>query len=476
MPTMFKAEDLYFMGDSAAIGANVGDFSFPRLLAERIYRISVGTRYSLIVAREFNESAGEVLIPYSAGFIPDINSYKGHLGLPKDNLKDGSNSVQPVFEDQANMYKSYAGVELVEGSGIIHSMFLDLEGNAWATGANGDGQLCLGNQVDKFVPHKVALSEKVVDIAIGAKHTLLLTKTGKVFACGSNNRGQLGLGEDLSQTNEPVRITELNPVESISAGMEHSLIKTSDALYVFGSNEFGQLCTNETIGGNVYTPRSLPTIDEDLVKTFTAISQSTFVLHKNGTVDACGRNNFGQLGDGTNTDSSYSSNIGADIPEMAHVVLVGKGPSSHSGFFHTDSGYVYATGLNANGQLGLGDFEDRNVPTRSAFSQRDGVLEIGTAVTHTLTLGESGLACPATENNCLPGGCDGVCSGASGIIGDGSCKDGEEACVDLTGIVGTDSVRILMCYLPLSKFILSQLFRPQVPWGTGLLRGRGQYW
>jgi len=383
------------MGDSAAVGFEAGDINSPTILAEGVITsISAGSYYSLPVIQGF--------VSFSGGFIPDINSYKGHLGLERENVVEGNNTLVQVNNDRGNLLlvdKSYAGVEHGEGSGIIHSMFLDLDGNAWATGANDYGQLCLGDQVDRFEPHKVTLSEKVVDIAIGAQHTLLLTESGKVFACGGNPHGQLGLGEDVGQTNDPVQITGLNPVESISAGKEHSLMKTSDALYVFGSNEFGQLCTDEALGGNIYTPHPLPK-DEDMVNTFTAISQSTFVLHNSGVVDACGRNDHGQLGDGTNIDSSYSSNIGASIPGMENnVVLVGKGPSSHSGFFYTDRGYMYATGLNADGQLGLGDFEDRNVPTRiDAFRQSDDVIEIGTAVSHTLSLGEhvTGTFSPTT--------------------------------------------------------------------------------
>ena len=391
MPTI-EGEDIYFMGNSAAVGFDLGDINTPINLAEGVITsVSAGSNYSLPVIRGF--------VSFSGGFIPDIDSYKGHLGIPKEYVVEGNNTLVQVFDDRNFLLlveKSYAGVELTEGSGIIHSMFLDLDGNAWATGANNAGQLCLGDQFNRFTPHKVTLSEKVVDIAIGAEHTLLLTETGKVFGCGWNVQGQLGLGENVDATTEPVQISNLNPVESISAGRQHSLIKTSDGLYVFGSNQYGQLCTEEAIGDNIYTPHFL-SVDEDLVESFTAISQSSFVLHKSGIVDACGRNNVGQLGDGSNTDSSYSPNIGADIP--GKVVHVGKGPSSHSGFFYTDGGYMFATGLNADGQLGLGDFDNRNVPTRiDAFEQSDDVIEIATAVSHTLSLGDhmTGTFSPTT--------------------------------------------------------------------------------
>ena len=47
--------------------------------------------------------------------------------------------------------------------------------------------------------------------------------------------------------------------------------------------------------------------------------------------------------------------------------------------------------------------------------------------------------CPATEDNCLPGGCEGVCNGATGTVGARSCRGGDRTCVDLRGNVGADS-------------------------------------
>lgn len=53
-------------------------------------------------------------------------------------------------------------------------------------------------------------------------------------------------------------------------------------------------------------------------------------------------------------------------------------------------------------------------------------------------------SCPATNDNCLPNGCDGVCKGAIGTIGSNSCfgnKNDTDAasCVNLNGTVGNGS-------------------------------------
>lgn len=74
------------------------------------------------------------------------------------------------------------------------------------------------------------------------------------------------------------------------------------------------------------------------------------------------------------------------------------------------------------------------------FDEVDGVTS-GSVFAYAVVGGD---ACPANEGNCLPGGCEGVCVGAAGTIGAGSClanAPGDEACAFLNGIVGANSCR-----------------------------------
>ena len=52
--------------------------------------------------------------------------------------------------------------------------------------------------------------------------------------------------------------------------------------------------------------------------------------------------------------------------------------------------------------------------------------------------------CPATEDNCNPGGCEGVCKGSMGSIGVDSCWGAsmlDDTCVNLNGTVATKACR-----------------------------------
>ena len=73
-----------------------------------------------------------------------------------------------------------------------------------------------------------------------------------------------------------------------------------DGIYLSGSNEYGQLCT-DTGGDNVSVPGGLQ-VDERVATQFEATKYSSYILYEDGSINGCGRNNFGQLGDGTNQD------------------------------------------------------------------------------------------------------------------------------------------------------------------------------
>lgn len=52
----------------------------------------------------------------------------------------------------------FAGVENAPDSGVIRTIFLDGQGQTWATGSNSSGQLCLGDTVEKvMIPERMPI-------------------------------------------------------------------------------------------------------------------------------------------------------------------------------------------------------------------------------------------------------------------------------------------------------------------------------
>jgi alpha-tubulin suppressor-like RCC1 family protein len=99
----------------------------------------------------------------------------------------------------------------------------------------------------------------------------------------------------------------------------------------------------------------------DNIMVAAGINHSVFLL-SDGTVMTCGQNNYGQLGDGTNTDRNspvYVYTTGTT--KLSNVKNV------YTGGYHTlfllNDGTVYVCGRNTDGQLGNGNNTNLNRAT-----------------------------------------------------------------------------------------------------------------
>src|SRR5579862_68697 len=103
----------------------------------------------------------------------------------------------------------------------------------------------------------------------------------------------------------------------------------------------------------------------------------TLFIESDGSLWAMGRNDNGQLGDGTTTSRN--------VPEMivpSNVVMVAAGVA-HSLFVKSD-GSLWAMGANGNGQLGDGTTTDQHSPEQIVFN--GGVTAIAAGSDHSLFL------------------------------------------------------------------------------------------
>ncbi len=88
-------------------------------------------------------------------------------------------------------------------------------------------------------------------IAAGYSHTIFLKSDGAVWATGYNPYGQLGDGSTAGKSN-PVQVTDSsgNPfsnVAAVAAGYHHTIFLKSDgSVWATGRNNFGQLGDGST--------------------------------------------------------------------------------------------------------------------------------------------------------------------------------------------------------------------------------------
>ncbi|MBI0090716.1 InlB B-repeat-containing protein [Bifidobacterium sp. W8113] len=226
-----------------------------------LHAVQISTSWS------FDMALGQDGYVYTWGY----NAY-GQLG---NNTSDGisTNIFHPtpsrVFATGKSTAAAGPWLKAVQVSaGGWHALAIDEDGNTWAWGYNGHGELGNGKTYANPVPVRVqypkdAGTVAATQISAGFYHSLALDKEGNAWAWGRNDYGQLG-DNTTSDRHSPVKVLAsaqstssaepwLNPVQ-ISAGWQHSLaVGTDGVAKAWGDNQYGQL-GNPNAGSRSLTP------------------------------------------------------------------------------------------------------------------------------------------------------------------------------------------------------------------------------
>ena len=235
-------------------------------------------------------------------------------------------------------------------------------------------------------------------------HSLGLASDGTAYAWGSNNYGELGNGTISRDPNPlPVAVTTTGTpmagktITAVSAGSYYSLALAGDGtVYTWGRNNYGQLGNGTTDDSNI--PVAVTTTGTPMAgKTITAISAGRFhslALASDGTVYAWGFNEEGQLGNGTTDDSNIPVAVTTTGTSMAGKTITAiSGGYSHS-LALASNGTVYAWGYNDYGQLGNGTTTVSNKPvavttTGTPIADKT-ITAISAGYSHSLALASDG--------------------------------------------------------------------------------------
>jgi alpha-tubulin suppressor-like RCC1 family protein len=223
-----------------------------------------------------------------------------------------------------------------------------LEGGAVrAWGANGSGQLGDGTTTSRDVPVAVSGLSGAIAIAGGWEHSLALLSNGKVMAWGKNRGGELGNGTTVS-SDVPVEVTGLSEeAKAIAAGNEFSLaLLKSGKVMAWGRNDEGELGNGTTVSSDV--PVEVKGLSEE-AKAIAAGKLHSLAVLKGGAVMAWGKGNDGELGNG----AEKSSAAPVAVSGLSNVAAVAAG-GNHSMAVLEGSGKVMAWGENSVGELGDG--------------------------------------------------------------------------------------------------------------------------
>lgn len=196
--------------------------------------------------------------------------------------------------------------------GDYHTVLLTATGKVYSWGDNQFGQLGESTTQSKAEPTAVVLSalgtKTVTAISTRGLHNLLLANDGTVYAWGYNAQGQVGDGT-LTNKLAPVLVSGLlngKIATSVHAGYDHSIVWTSEGkAYGFGTNNFGQCGNRSTLSPIANGPVESIAINQFMtakgetpLKTVLG-DDFTLILTNTRKIVGFGRNDLGQLGDGS---------------------------------------------------------------------------------------------------------------------------------------------------------------------------------
>ena len=274
----------------------------------------------------------------------------------------------------------------------LHACVLHEDRTISCWGDGNGGKLGQGDASKHFLPVKVPRITDAVAVSAGDEHTCALHSDGGVSCWGWNSAGQVGGTTNPSYS--PQRVPGLSDVVVISAGRNNNCAVHSDGdISCWGSpysatdsgpqrfsarNAFTSVSNGSdracaaSVAGNVYcwrygqSPAAATRIGylTDVVEVSVG-NANTCVLHRDGGVSCWGRNEAGEVGDGTTTPRQRPERV-AGISD-AVAVGVSKGSdniTAHACALRAD-GSALCWGGNETGQLGDGTNQNRLVPTRA---------------------------------------------------------------------------------------------------------------
>jgi alpha-tubulin suppressor-like RCC1 family protein len=240
------------------------------------------------------------------------------------------------------------------------------EGRVYCWGDNAYGQLGTGTQTDANAPVPVNTDgvlngRTVTKVSVGRNYACALAD-GRLFCWGNNLSGQLGDGTALNLRLLPVAMApsglDQTRITDVTTSDGFTCVLADGAPYCWGANTFGQLGDDTT--NDRLIPQKVVTQGALLGKTIRSVQAGQFSVCAlaNDGIYCWGRNNSGQVGDGTFVTPRKVPTKTATIPGTISELSLG-----YESACALADGKAYCWGGNSFGQLADGSQVNRNVPT-----------------------------------------------------------------------------------------------------------------
>ena len=244
------------------------------------------------------------------------------------------------------------------------------------------------------VPRMWEDTSDITRIKTGGSHACALHEDGTITCAGANWYGNLGNGEfGTSISWVPVKVVGIDDAVDVSLGFTHTCaVHATGEASCWGRNDDGQL-GNGTDGSenNSNTPVKVLGIT-DAVSITAGSNSLTCVLHATGEVSCWGSNGFGELGSNSGggvLSSADHSPVPVKIEGITDATSVTAG-NSHACVRHA-TGNISCWGSNSLGELGTaGHIADDQTAAPQKVEGVTDAIAISAGSYHTCVIRESG--------------------------------------------------------------------------------------
>jgi len=278
---------------------------------------------------------------------------------------DGTNNQRTTPTQTSSLGNGRTAVAISTGSGHVCAILDDGSVSCW--GRNAQGVIGDGTSTNRLSPTQtlsLGTNREAVAISSGGYHTCVILDDGSVSCWGYDGYGQLGTTSG-SSTNYPQQTSSLGTgrtAVAISSGGDHTCAILDDgSVSCWGANNNGQL------GDGTTNRRYSPTQTSSLGVGRTAVAISSGEYHTcaildDGSTSCWGRNDYGQLGDGTMTQRNTPTQITSLMTGPTAVAI-----SAANGYTCAilNNGSASCWGYNHKGQLGDGTTNDHISTTQT---------------------------------------------------------------------------------------------------------------
>jgi hypothetical protein len=223
------------------------------------------------------------------------------------------------------------------------------DGSLWVWGVNYNGQLGLGSSASFFQPTRVGTdSDWVKVVSVFQNAAFLLKSDGSMWGVGGIAAGRFGNGLASGNYLVPTRLNgsttwlDVHSANGTSTSNHAMAVRSDGTMWAWGSNLSGKNGLNLTTG----TTGTATQVggDTDWAKVY-CFSTNTLAIKSNGTLWACGTNNYGFNRNGTISGSQTTFiQIGTDTDWAAISGYL------DTGYILKTDGRAFFVGNNADGR------------------------------------------------------------------------------------------------------------------------------